>query len=303
MEIGQLEAFDKIVTEGSFSRAAEALSITQPSISARIALLEAELGGALFERDGRTLRLTALGQTLLPYTERVLSAVGEGRKAVKDYLAGKRGQVSIAAMDMLATSFLVDPIERFRAEYPAVDLMVIIRIPRELTDTLHEGRAAVGFTRGPIWDKQYKVHAQFREPVRAVASPQHPLAFRQAQDEALHISDIYDHTLYRVTQSPMVTAFVETLAETARKGSGGALIFLSPLMALPLVRRGHGIAFLAESIVQPDVEAKTLVHLDFSDAPPLYNEFCLVSLANKPVDLPNQEFMRMIIERWEHLKV
>jgi LysR family transcriptional regulator, low CO2-responsive transcriptional regulator len=303
MEIGQIEAFDKIVTEGSFSRAAEALSITQPSISARIALLEAELGGNLFERDGRTLRLTALGQTLLPYAERVLAGVSEGRAAVKDYLAGKRGQVSMAAMDMLATSFLIDPIERFRAEYPAVDLMVIIRIPRELTDTLHEGRAQVGFTRGPIWDKQYKIHAQFREPVRAIASRTHPLALRQAGGDALHISDIYDHTLYRVTQSPMVTAFVETLAETARRGSGGALIFLSPLMALPLIRRGRGLAFLAESVAQADIERDELVYLDFADAPPLYNEFCLVSLANKPIDLPNQEFMRMIIERWEHLKV
>jgi DNA-binding transcriptional LysR family regulator len=301
MEIGQLEAFDRIVSEGSFSRAAEALNITQPSISARIALLEAELGGNLFERDGRTLRLTALGQTLLPYVERVLSAVSEGRTAVKDYLGGKRGQVSIAAMDMLATSFLVDPIERFRAEYPAVDLTVIIRIPRELTDTLHEGRAAIGFTRGPIWDKQYKIHAQFREPVRAVAAPHHPLAVRQMNGETLQISDIYDHTLYRVTQSPMVTAFVETVAETARRGSGGALIFLSPLIALPLIRRGGGLAFLADSIVQPDLEQGSMVSLNIIDAPPLFNRFCLVSLANKPVDLPNQEFMRMIIERWQNL--
>lgn len=303
MELGQLEAFEKIITEGSFSRAATMLNITQPSISARIALLESELGGALFERDGRHLRLTALGQTLLPYAERALAAVHEGRDAVKDYQAGKRGQVSIAAMDTLAISFLVDPIERFRAAYPAVDLMMRLRIPRELTETLHEGSSTIGLTRGPVWDKRFLVHAQFRESVHAVTSPTHVLAIQQAEGRPLHVSDIYDHTLYRVTQSPMVTAFVETLAETARRGSGGALIFISPLMALPLLLRGHGIAFMPAMFVQPHIDSGQLVTLAIQDAPTLYNEFCLISMAARPLDQPNSEFMRMVIERWSELLI
>jgi len=303
MDIAQLEALEKIVTEGSFSRAAVALNVTQPSISARIALLEAELGGSIFERDGRHLRLTALGQTLLPYAERALMAVQEGREAVRDHLMGKRGMVSIAALDTLAMSFLVDPMERFRTEYPAVDLTMRLRIPRELIETLHEGSSTIGLTRGPVWDTRFRIHAQFREPVRAVASPRHLLATRQAAGAILTLSDIYDHTLYRVTQSPAVTAFVESLAETARRGSGGALIFIGPLMALPLLVRGHGLAFLSETFVQPQIANGELVFLSFADAPLLWNEFCLISLAARPIDKPNTEFMRFVLERWSALRV
>ncbi len=65
MELSQIEAFSRTVHEGSFTRAAESLNLTQPAVSARIAMLEAELGGTLFERRGRQLQLTPLGQHFL----------------------------------------------------------------------------------------------------------------------------------------------------------------------------------------------------------------------------------------------
>ena len=66
MELGQLEAFDRVARDGTFTRAAESLGLTQPAVSTRISLLEAELGGELFERRGRQLFLTPLGERFLP---------------------------------------------------------------------------------------------------------------------------------------------------------------------------------------------------------------------------------------------
>jgi DNA-binding transcriptional LysR family regulator len=79
-------------------------------------------------------------------------------------------------------------------------------------------------------------------------------------------------------------------------------LFISPLLALPLLVGGHGVAFLSETLVQPQIASGALTYLHFVDAPALYNEFCLISLADKPVDKPNLEFMRIIIERWRHLQ-
>jgi DNA-binding transcriptional LysR family regulator len=69
MELGQLEAFIQVASHRSFSKAAEVLFLTQPSVTARIQALEKELGDELFERSGRSVRLTDSG--FLPFAERV----------------------------------------------------------------------------------------------------------------------------------------------------------------------------------------------------------------------------------------
>src|SRR5438105_4811026 len=80
MQIDQLVAFDRIAREGTFSRAAVALGLGQPAVSARILALEDAVGGSLFVR-GRKLRLTALGESFLPYARRALEVLREGAEA------------------------------------------------------------------------------------------------------------------------------------------------------------------------------------------------------------------------------
>ena len=72
MELDHPIAFDRIVREGSFSRAAQVLDIGQPAVSARLAALEASLGGPLFHR-GRRVRLTPQGEAFLPFTRRFVA--------------------------------------------------------------------------------------------------------------------------------------------------------------------------------------------------------------------------------------
>src|SRR5258708_9194554 len=77
MELDQLIAFERVVREGSFSRAAIGLGIGQPAVSSRIQGLEEAVGGTLFSR-GRRIRLTTLGESFLPYARRVLEVLREG---------------------------------------------------------------------------------------------------------------------------------------------------------------------------------------------------------------------------------
>ncbi len=80
MEIAQLEAFVRIVTEGSITRAGIALQRNQSSISMRLAALEHSLGTMLFERSGRRLVLTAAGRAFLPYAEKILELRAESER-------------------------------------------------------------------------------------------------------------------------------------------------------------------------------------------------------------------------------
>src|SRR5450755_1152789 len=103
MELHQLEYFVAVAEEGSFTRAAERVHVAQPGVSAQIGRLERELGQQLFDRAGRTVRLTEVGAAVLPYARAALGAVGAARQAV-DELTGLRTGASRSAWSPPARS-------------------------------------------------------------------------------------------------------------------------------------------------------------------------------------------------------
>ncbi|HML21440.1 MAG TPA: LysR family transcriptional regulator [Aggregatilinea sp.] len=303
MELSQIEAFVLAARERSFTRAADVLGLTQPSVSARIALLETELGGPVFERGSRSLRLTPLGRAYLPYAERALGALEDGREAAHRTAEGSLGHVRLAAVPPLVTYMLSLPLERFRADYPAVDITFLARRSPEILAMLHSGETMLGLLSAPVWDKATTVYAHFREAVRPVCAPDHPLAQQQLAGEPIHVADIYDHTLFRTTLNPIVTAFIQGIGEHARRGSGGAVITLPALMVLRPLVLGQGIAFLSEGYVARQVGLGNLMFLDFEDMPPLANEVVLIGQAGREPDPPTAAFIRIMRAEWHRLLV
>jgi DNA-binding transcriptional LysR family regulator len=95
MQLEQLVAFDRVAREGSFSRAALALGLGQPAVSSRILALEDAVGGALFLR-GRAIRLTALGESFLPYArQRALARTNRPFRDARRAFGAKRPQPGV----------------------------------------------------------------------------------------------------------------------------------------------------------------------------------------------------------------
>src|SRR6266536_2009561 len=124
MLLGQIEAFVEVVKLGTVLRAAESLFITQPALTARLHGLERELNQQLFARSGRGLRLTDAGRAFLPYAERALRALADGREAVEDLAAGRAGRLIIGATGSVSSYVLPAVLKRFRLEHPRVELTV-----------------------------------------------------------------------------------------------------------------------------------------------------------------------------------
>ena len=103
MEIGQLEAFVEVARSGSFTRAAQSLYLTQPSLSARIHALEREVGDILFHRMGRGVRLADAGKTLLPYAERVLDTLHTAKEALHSTQSTSSGRLRLGSARTLST--------------------------------------------------------------------------------------------------------------------------------------------------------------------------------------------------------
>jgi DNA-binding transcriptional LysR family regulator len=299
MEYGQFKAFVQVARDGSFTMAAQSLGLTQPSVSTRIAVLESTLGSALFVRSGRKLSMTPAGEALLPYAHRSLTALQEGEQMVNDHIIGKRGIVSIVVLDTLAMSILPKPMQRFQSEHPEVKFKVHLCMPREILNLLYDGTAHLGLIRGPLWDRGVESIAHFQEPIHAIVSANHPLAGLSE----ISLNDVLEYPIYRVPLSPTTTAFVEKLWEQTRSGSGTGIVQLPVVMAIPMLLKSNGVAFLPGTFVNDNLASGTLVALPIPDMPKLYHEPLLVKLSNRTLDALHQELARLITAQWRGIRV
>ena len=120
----RLRAFAAVAREGSFSRAAERLYVSQPAVSKHIASLEAELGAQLITRDPRGATLTPAGQVLADYVLRAEALLANARRALATGAEAQIGTLSLAASGIPGTYLLPGVLARFHNERPAVELDV-----------------------------------------------------------------------------------------------------------------------------------------------------------------------------------
>src|SRR5688572_1859735 len=147
MEIGQVEAFLAVGTFGGFRRAADALRVTQPAISARIKALEESLGVALFDRGQTGFALSAAGRVFRPHAEQLLRAVADARQAVHDLRPASGGALQLAAALSICTYLLPDVLKNFQAAHPKTMITVRSGHSKEVLEMVLRGEAEIGLAR------------------------------------------------------------------------------------------------------------------------------------------------------------
>ena len=144
-----IEAFVAVSDLGTFRRAADRLSTTQPNISSRIAQLEAQLGVTLMERDAGSVRLTAAGKALLTPAREILAAV-DGFVAATGDETKFDGVLRLGVGELIAHTFLRPFLLRMRERFPSVDIELTIDLSRNLSDALFSRELDLVFQNGPF---------------------------------------------------------------------------------------------------------------------------------------------------------
>ncbi|HSK58950.1 MAG TPA: LysR family transcriptional regulator [Actinomycetospora sp.] len=145
----QLEYFLAVVDEGSFTRAADRLFVTQPGLSQQIAALEKELGGSVFSRLPRAVALTPTGRALLPHARAAVAAAERGSAAARAATGSEGGELRIACVYSVSLGLLPGVLRRWRAENPDVTVRLYEhRHGDTLATAVGEGQADVGV--GPV---------------------------------------------------------------------------------------------------------------------------------------------------------
>ncbi|MBY8877703.1 LysR family transcriptional regulator [Actinacidiphila acidipaludis] len=146
MELRQLEYLVAVADEGGFTRAATALHVAQPGVSAQIRQLERELGQPLFDRSARAVRLTEAGEAVLPYARAALEAVAGARLAVQELTGLLRGRVAIGTVTSLGSDMNVPGLlAAFHTEHPGVEITLTEDTSDRLLQGVLDGRYDLAF--------------------------------------------------------------------------------------------------------------------------------------------------------------
>ena len=190
MELAQIEAFISAAECGSFSRAAELLSVAQPSLSNRIQSLEREVGQPLFERMGRGVKLTDAGNSFLPYAQRVMRTLHDGVMVLAGTREGTAGRLLVGAAPAVGTYVLPRLLKVFCDQHEGVEVLVRTGHSDEVLQMVIDDDVQVGIGR-PINHPDVRTVVLYRDELVLVASSQH----RYAKAGAVKVDDLADESL------------------------------------------------------------------------------------------------------------
>ena len=174
MDLRQLEIFAKVAEMGSFSRAAEALHLTQPTVSEHIRALEDELGVRLLDRLGRGTATTRAGQLLLSYASRILALSREARQALEGYQGRMRGELVVGGSTIPGEYLLPSVIGRFREKFPEVSTTLVIGASQAVVDWVADGRVELGVVGARLPQRGLEFHELSPDEEVVVIPAGHP---------------------------------------------------------------------------------------------------------------------------------
>ncbi|HSR22751.1 MAG TPA: LysR family transcriptional regulator [Candidatus Eisenbacteria bacterium] len=181
MELHQLRYFVTVVREGTFTKAAQRLYITQPSLSEQIRKLETELSSPLFQRLGRRLALTNAGEAFLPHAEKVMFEVEQARARVQEVRGLRLGRLSIGVFPSAAARLLPKFLAEFRHRHPGVE--VVLReenVSAEFEQMVHDGVLDLAIVRLPKQRSDLEERFLVRDPLVLLVPPGHRLGDKRS---------------------------------------------------------------------------------------------------------------------------
>lgn len=245
MELHQLRYACAVADTGSFSRAAERCQIAQPSLSQQILKLEEDLGARLFDRLGRSIRLTEAGEAFLPHARTVLERVEAARASVTAQQTDLRGSVAVGVIPTVAPYLMPAYAARFTATFPEAKLRIIEEMTPVLIEALRGLSIDLAILALPLRHKDLEMVTLRTEPVFAALPKDHP----RAEAKSLSLKDLRGEPFVMLRDGHCFRDFSLAACGSARITPNIAFESGQFSSVLAMVGAGVGISMVPEMAV------------------------------------------------------
>ena len=260
MDIRKLDVFCKVVELKSFTRAARAVFLSQPTVSDHVRHLEEELGQKLVDRLGREAEPTPAGRLLYDYASRILRLQQETLEALARFGGRLSGETTIGASTIPATYILPALIGTFRAAHPEVTVSVRISGSHEIARKVLAGEYDLGLV-GAVWNERGLDWTElFTDTLVLVARPDHPLAGRGP----VTLDDLCGQDYVGREQGSGTRKVIGVLLEAAGRRETDlhqVALFGANEAVREAVKAGVGVSMLSRRSVAADLDAGALVEI------------------------------------------
>lgn len=239
MELRALRAFVEVARSGSFTQAAETLSVTQPTVSKLVGLLESELGLPLLQRNSRRALPTDAGRLVFGYAEAMLAGAANIELALAELGGLRRGELRIG-LPPLGPRLFVPLIGAFKRRYPGIELKPYEDGSRAIEQALVDGQLELGGLLDPVDESRFEHRMLIDDRLALLA----PARSRWARRREVRLAELAEEPFIMF---PAAYALNERITEACRQcgftpdvvGRSGQIGFI-----LELVRCGVGVSLL-----------------------------------------------------------
>jgi len=288
-----LETFCKVAELGSFSKAAEAVYLTQPTVSGHISSLEQTLGIKLFDRLGRKTSLTNAGRSLYRYAKEILRLRDEALNAIYEFSHLIKGRITIGGSTIPGEYFLPKVMGAFHKESPGISISLLISDSQEIVDLLLAGEVEVGVVGMRSGEERVEFQPLFKDRVIVIAHPQHPLvqkgevSWEQLQEAPL---------LIRERGSGTRKAFEEYVAEAGYRLEDFNIVgeVGSSTAVKEGVKAQIGLGFISDLAVREEMERGEIKEIKIKGAEVPKRDFFVVHSKRRELSPPARRFMEFL---------
>ncbi len=256
----QLRILKAIAKEKNFTKAAEALYLSQPSLSKQIKTLEKNLDISLIDRKSNTVVLTESGKIFLEYSERILALCEESCRALIDLKNGERGSLTIGATEIIGTYLLPRILVLFAQNYPQIDLKIKVSSTRILTTNIVNHEVDIALVEDQIpeqLENNLMIEHFIKDEINLIVPKFHPFT----KKKIIKKEDLYHLNFVTLNSTSTIQKFIENILNQ-NKIELNQLKIIMQLNSIEGIKTavslGLGAAFLSSSTIEKEIKLQTI---------------------------------------------
>jgi DNA-binding transcriptional LysR family regulator len=258
VDIRRLEIFCAVVDHGSFTRAAEAVLISQPSVSENVRILEQQLGEKLIDRLGRQAHPTHAGKILYKYARKMIQIQNDARQAISNFQGNLAGNLSIGASTVPGAYLLPELLQSFKQDYPRADLHLLISGSARVAADVLSGLLELGLVGSRPADQRLEYEEICHDELQLVV----PVGHRFASQNSIDPRELLDVPFIMREQGSGTRAEMSAALKKADVDTAQLRIVAdvgSNEAVREAVKCGIGVSILSALAVREDVARRKLV--------------------------------------------